>query len=115
MDHLTLIQLSPDDLRNVIREEVERAFGPQVARPHAEPEYLTIAQAAQKYGISNSHLYTLSSQQAVTTRKVGRAVQFLAKDLERHFNDKTKPSVASIDELLSARGVFPTLNRGRRG
>lgn len=112
---LTILQLSSDTLRAVIREEVERAIGPQLPRSQAEPKYLSLQQAVQKYGLSKSHLYTLSSQRAVTTRKVGRALQFLAEDLERHFNGKTKPSVAAIDAKLNEHGVFPTLNAKHRG
>ena len=107
---------TPEDFRAVIREEVERAIsGPQATRLYPEPKYLTIAQAAEKYDLSKSHLYTLSSRQAVTTRKVGRAVHFLAEDLERHFNGKTKRSLNGIDTDLNTRGVFPTLKQRSRG
>lgn len=92
--NITILQLTPDDLRNVIREEVARAMGPPLPSALSEPKYLTLAQAQAKYNLSRSHLYHLSSNRAVTTRKVGRALQFLAQDLERHFNAKTKPSQA---------------------
>ena len=114
MQH-TLISLSPDDFRQVIREEVERAVGrsaPALTTPD-QPHYLPLAQAAERHGVSKSYLYRLSSQRTISTRRVGRNVQFDAKELEAHFDKTAKRSLAAIDADLKKSGVFPTL-KGKR-
>lgn len=109
---LTFISLSPDDLRQVIREEVERAVGRQPKKAD-QPQYLSIQDAAQRHGVSKSYLYRLSSQRAISTRRVGKSIQFDAKELDGHFNKTAKQSQAAIDADLKKSGVFPTL-KGKR-
>ena len=114
MQH-TLISLSSDDFRQVIREEVERAVGRSAPAPvlSDQPFYLPLAQAAELHGVSASYLYRLSSQRTVSTRRVGKNIQFDAKELEAHFNKTAKRSLAAIDADLKKSGVFPTL-KGKR-
>lgn len=107
----TLISLSPDDFRQVIREEVERAVGrsaPALTTP-TQPQYLLIAQAVERHGVSKSYLYRLSSQRVISTRRVGKAIQFDADELDAHFDKTAKPSQTVVDAKLKQRGVFPTL------
>lgn len=110
---LTFISLSPEDLRLVIREEVERAVGQPSLKAIDQPQYLSMEQAVQRHGVSKSYLYRLSSERTVGTRRVGKAVQFNAKELEAHFNKTAKQSQTAIDAELKTRGVFPTL-KGKR-
>ena len=112
---LTFISLTPEDLRLVIREEVERAVGQSPIKVTDPSQYLSIVQAAQQHGVSKSYLYRLSSERAVGTRRVGKAIQFDAKELETHFNRTAKQSKAAVDEELRRSGVFPTLKGKRRG
>ena len=109
---LTFISLTPDDLRQVIREEVERAIGRQPTKAD-QPKYVPILEAAQRHGVSKSYLYRLSSDHAISTRRVGKSVQFDAKELEAHFDKTAKRSKAAIDADLKKGGVFPTL-KGKR-
>lgn len=110
---LTFISLSPDDLRQVIREEVERAVGQSPPKTADQPLYLSVEQAAQRYEVSKSYLYRLSSERAVGTRRVGKAIQFRAKELEDYFDKTVKSSKAAIEAELKRSGVFPTL-KGKR-
>lgn len=105
---LTFISLTPDDLRQVIREEVERAVGRQPTTAD-QPKYIPIPEAAQRHGVSKSYLYRLSSDRAISTRRVGKSIQFDAQELEDHFNKTAKRSQAAIDADLKKSGVFPTL------
>ena len=107
------IPLSPDDLRNVIREEVERAIGRPAVGSTDKPKYLSRSQASKKYGVSDSFLYRLSSEREVSTRRVGKNVEFDANELEELFNRKTKRSKFAIDADLKKQGVFPTLKGNR--
>ena len=111
----TLISLSPDDFRQVIREEVERAVGRSAPAltPPTQPQYLPITQAAERHGVSKSYLYRLSSQRVISTRRVGKAIQFDAGELDAHFDKTAKPSQTVVDAELKQRGVFPTL-KGKR-
>ncbi|WP_375418300.1 hypothetical protein [uncultured Hymenobacter sp.] len=109
----TFITLSPNDLRNVIREEVERVINRPAPVPSDQLRYLPISNAAQKHGVSRSYLYRLSSKQIVSTRRVGKSIQFDAQELEAHFNKTAKRSQTAIDADLRQQGVFPTL-KGKR-
>ncbi|MBF9236770.1 helix-turn-helix domain-containing protein [Hymenobacter sp. BT683] len=106
---LTVISLSPDDLRQVIREEVERI----VRRPSpalTEPlRYLSISDAVQKHRVSKSFLYRLSSERTISTRRVGKSVEFDAQELEAYFDKTARKSINTIDANLRKEGVFPTL------
>lgn len=111
----TFITLSPEDLRNVIREEIERAVR-QPTKATAEPSaYFTLAQAVERYGVSKSYLYRLSSKREVSTRRVGKSVQFDSSELVAHFDKTAKRSQTAIDAELRTQGVFPTLKGKRRG
>ena len=110
---LTFISLTPEDLRLVIREEVERAVGQPQSKMAAPSQYLSLAQAAQQHKVSKSYLYRLSSERAVGTRRVGKSIQFDAKELEAHFNKTTRKSKTAVDDDLKQHGVFPTL-KGKR-
>ena len=110
---LTLITLSPDDLRQVIREEVERAVARPATAPSTTLKYLPLAQASELYNVSLSYLYRISSNGDVSKRLVGKNIQFDTSELEEFFNKKTKRSRTAIDADLKKNGVFPTL-KGKR-
>ncbi|TVT37855.1 helix-turn-helix domain-containing protein [Hymenobacter setariae] len=109
---LTFINLSPDDLRQLLREEVERLLRQAQPNPVEKP-YLSITQAEQQHGVSKSFLYRLSSNREVSTRRVGKSIQFDAKELENYFDKTAKRSHAAIEADLKKGGVFPTL-KGKR-
>jgi excisionase family DNA binding protein len=109
---LTFINLSPDDLRQLVREEVERLIRQSQPSSIDQP-YLSITQAGQQHGVSKSFLYRLSANREVSTRKVGKSIQFDAKELEDYFNKTSKRSQSAIDSDLKKGGVFPTL-KGKR-
>ena len=111
--NLTFISLSPDDLRELLREEIQKAVGRPGTSPVAQPKYLSIDQAVQRHGVSKSFLYRLSSERTISTRRVGRSIQFDASELEAHFNSTTKKSQTAIDAELKKTGIFPTL-KGKR-
>lgn len=112
MEH-TLIYLPPDVLRQLVREEFERVMAKLASGPTDNIKYLAVAQASKKYNVSDSYLYRLSSHGDVTTRRVGKNIQFDANELEEFFNKKTKRSRTAIDADLKKNGVFPTL-KGKR-
>lgn len=112
MNH-TFIHLSPENVRIIFREEFERAVGRPVAGSTDKAKYLSRSQASEKYGVSDSFLYRLSSDREVSTRRVGKNIEFDADELEAYFNKKAKPSKGSIDADLKKEGVFPTL-KGKR-
>ena len=112
MEH-TLIYLHPDVLRQLLREEFERATAKLANSPTDNPKYLPVAQASNKYKVSDSYLYRLSSNGDVTTRRVGKNIEFDANELEEFFNKKTKRSRTAIDADLKKNGVFSTLKGNR--
>ena len=109
---VTIIPLSPDDIRRFIHEAVERTVGRQSTTVD-QPKYIPIPEAAQRHGVSKSYLYRLSSDRAISTRRVGKSIQFDVQELEDHFNKTAKRSKTAIDADLKANGVFPTL-KGKR-
>lgn len=109
---LTFITLAPEDLRQLLREEIERAINRTKPSSFDQP-YLSIPQAAQRHGVSKSFLYRLSSNRDVSTRRVGKSIQFDTKELEDYFDKTAKRSQAAIDADLKKSGVFPAL-KGKR-
>jgi len=109
---LTFISLTPDEIRRIFREEFKRA-GCRQPTTADQPKYIPIPEAAQRHGVSKSYLYRLSSDRTISTRRVGKSIQFDAQELEDHFNKTAKRSQAAIDADLKANGVFPTL-KGKR-
>ena len=109
----TCITLSPDEIKNLISEGIQQAVGWLPVGSTEKPKYLSRSQASKKYGVSDSFLYRLSSDREVSTRRVGKNVEFDANELEEHFNRKAKRSKVSIDADLKKQGVFPTLKGNR--
>lgn len=108
---LTLI--STEDLRKIFREEVERALSRPAPISPDQPRFLAISAAVKKHGISKSFLYRLSSERTITTRRVGKSVEFDSQELEAYFDKTAKKSITAIDCELKKGGVFPTL-KGKR-
>lgn len=108
---LTLI--STEELRRILREEVERAISRPTLIAPDKPRYLAIADAAHKHRVSKSFLYRLSSERTISTRRVGKCIEFDAQELETYFDKTAKKSVIAIDADLKKGGVFPTL-KGKR-
>lgn len=110
---VTYITITPEDLKSVIQEAVERTFNRSAPTTPDSPRYTSLKDAMRKHGVSASFLYRLSSQKTVGTRKVGKRIQFDTKELEGYFDKSVKRSVSAIDTDLKTNGVFPTL-KGKR-
>ena len=104
---LTLISI--EDLRKFLREEFERGLSRPALIPPDQPRFLAISAAVKKHGVSKSFLYRLSSERTVSTRRVGKCIEFDAQELESYFDKTAKRSKAAIDADLKKDGVFPTL------
>ena len=112
MQH-TVIQLTPEELRLIIREEFKTVVGRPRQALFDQLRYLSIADPAQKYRVSKSFLYRLSSERTISTRRVGKSIEFDAQELETYFDKTARKSISAIDADLKKEGVFPTLN-GKR-
>ena len=108
---LTLI--STEDLRKIFREEVERALSRPAPSAPSQLRYVAISDAVVKHRVSKSFLYRLSSERTVSTRRVGKSIEFDAQELESYFDRTAKRSKAAIDSDMKKDGVFPTL-KGKR-
>ena len=59
-----------------IRREVERAL-----EGHREPKALSVPQAAERLGVSQTTVRRLVERGAITFRQVGRRITFTAEDI----------------------------------
>ena len=112
MDY-TIISFTISQIQDFIRKEIERVVDRDKPLPTDQRRYLPISDAAQKYRVSKSFLYRLSSERTISTRRVGKSIEFDAQELETYFDKTARKSISAIDADLKKEGVFPTLN-GKR-
>lgn len=76
-----LVVISTDDLRNLIREEVNAALS--VHRSSPTPDLLTVKEACKKFKTSRTTIHRLREAGKITNKGRGRKILFSNSELSR--------------------------------
>ena len=85
MTQTTTFQLTPEELRGIIADEVERAIRPmieQAVRPPHAPKLLTRKATALFLGISLPTLHEWTMAGKITANRIGTRVRYYQADVE---------------------------------
>lgn len=106
---------APDELFEMMFKFAEKysLFSPKQIDTSPQA-FLSIKQAMKKYNAKRSLFYRLSSDRKVSTRKIGKEIQFCQKELDEYFNQSIRPSEALIAESLKDNLFQMRSKKGKR-
>lgn len=76
MNKIQITELSPENLRELIREEIDRLLQANGTPGEKAKQLLTIDECAEYLGVSKSHLYKLTSRGILPHFKPGKRIYF---------------------------------------
>ena len=89
-------------LATSVSELVERSSDEQPVEAQEGPKLLTVRQAAERLGMSVSHVYRAADEGRLTKVKIGSSVRIAEADLERYIEERRlEASVLGLGATLS--------------
>ena len=108
MTQKIIFELSPDDLKNLFRQELESFFQTKQNPPEQADQIFTVEQAAQFLNLKIPTIYAKVSRNELPFMKQGKRLYFSRADLVQLLKQKRTGTSAEIevnDLLIKKRGT----------
>jgi excisionase family DNA binding protein len=89
MENLIIIQISKDELRSIIREEIQK-LKLQAENSQHDNDYLSVTEASEYLGIAKQTIYKYTSERFIPFKKVGKKLYFKKSELNEWLDAATK-------------------------